>query len=228
MLRAASQRRPAVLSPPPAAVVSRGTLTPWITVRWLSGPGFTIAPAVGSLMQLGHFYGTQRYIALSPRFAPVWGPAPQVLVPPPPPRFTPKRPIAATVVRLPAVAVAPTRPMVGKLPPATNAIVTVRPPTAVVVRLTPALAVLTRPHIGKASKAHRTAGHLLQPLQVRLSASVSGQPWPRPQLPWLYATHVPVFPFGPRFTIRDPGRSVELNAPNLTFSIVDPGLVVEL
>jgi hypothetical protein len=134
------------------------------------------------------------------------------------------RPLVARIQPLPAVP----RPIVGKIPPAANPVVTHRPPAALVVRAPAPLPPPRRPTIGKGSAAHRPPSYLIAPLVVRLSGFPGPRPWPRAQVPWFFQTHVPLFPFGPRFTIAYQTLLNTLDDPGTTFTIRDPGLLLQL
>ncbi len=134
------------------------------------------------------------------------------------------RPIVARIIPPPPTL----RPIIGKAPPSRNPIVTVRPAAATVVRPATASVVPTRPQVGRLSTAHRPPAHLVRPLIVKLTGFPPPRPWPPGQVAWLWITHIPIFPFGPRFTIRDPGRTASLLLQGATFSIRDPGTTIQL
>jgi hypothetical protein len=75
---------------------------------------------------------------------------------------------------------------------------------------------------------HRPPAWLLRPVVANLAAVPRPVTWPRSQCPWNLQTHLPVFPYGPRFTIRDPGLTATLPLQGLTFTIRDPGRIAVL
>jgi hypothetical protein len=137
------------------------------------------------------------------------------------------RPLVARIIPPPPVP----RPTLGQIPPAPQPVVTRRPPAAMVVRVRTPPVVLARSNIGRASPAHRPPPYLLRPV---IGPRIIYPPLPlvRPRTqavpPWQNPTPVPVFPFGPRFTIRDPGLSAALALQGVTFTVRDPGLSVQL
>jgi hypothetical protein len=102
---------------------------------------------------------------------------------------------------------------------------TLRPPTATVVRPLPGAGTTARSRYLPSTGAHQPPAYLVRPVVSRLTAYPRPAPWPPAQYRWMVQTHVPVFPYGPRFTIRDPRLSATLALQGATFSIHDPGLV---
>jgi hypothetical protein len=162
---------------------------------------------------------------LTARVAPPAPPTRAIVLPIPPPRqaafnFT-FQALTARFVPAPP----PPRPAVVPGGTAVATAIALRSPTVLVIRPTPGTGTTARSRYLPLARAHKAPAYLVRPVPSRLTAYPRPAPWPPAQYRWMVQTHVPVFPYGPRFTVHDPGVSAVLSLQGLTFSFRDPGLV---
>jgi hypothetical protein len=241
LLRQSVVRPRATHSAMPASQVLRGPFAPGVPPRPLLFP-VAIARPISPRQQPTR----AKALANPPPFVPIPPPRlPPVVVvarpifpattprlrrtelPPPAqsPAFTfPFRPLVAPIAR----ALPSRRPGIGDIPPRPRAIVTRRPPATLVVLPPRAPTATPRAVVLQPGRGRPAMVRELQPvLSVRALLAV---PVPRPRVLSNLRTITtrPLFLYGPRFTIRDPGSTVSLSDPGVRFTIRDPGVKVQL
>jgi hypothetical protein len=185
--------------------------TPW--VGYVRGAGLSVRPTV------------LRPPPLAARVAqPTPATRPRVLPVPPPQQtaFNFKfQPLAARLVSVPPGP----RPRIVARGTVATPTITRPPPTALAMRPPPGAGTTARSRYLSPPRAHQPPAYLVRAVASRLTAYPRPAPWPAAQYRWMVQTHVPVFPYGPRFVLHDPGVSLVLALQSATFSIRDPGLV---